>query len=110
MDLELKESHGCDKPWVAKILGADDEHFGLQRQFLPLRVLSMARSGKPKYWGYSLRAPGLYEVGAAGTETGFWLVDGSGHGTTTGSVRAREIAKLLDAGMEFEAARRQTVD
>lgn len=56
---------GWDKsgPWIAKILGRDDE-FGLRREFMRFRrdYSNASSTGNRGIWRYYALEPGIYEV------------------------------------------------
>ena len=111
MELELREGYGAERPWVAEITGID-QRYGLARAFIPLCLLCTSRSGKVKRWGFRTQIPGLYEIRHAGDQSGYRIVwqgtDGELQDCRCSDPRARLIAELLEAGEEFEAARRAT--
>lgn len=96
-----------EKTWIARISGKDD-HYGYAREFVARGATEHSRSGKTGSITYTLE-PGLYEECEAG-ERSYTLVailkDGALHVWDCAADRAERIAVALDAGMDFNAARK----
>ena len=102
------------KAWVAEITGVDPR-YGLARSFLRASERSSSRSGATGDATYDIERPGLYQVGGGkqvvrdhGEYRVVWLKDGALAWKNIDAKRAKEIAKLMSGGMDFEAARQAT--
>ncbi len=104
---------GCARPWVARVTGMDSQ-YGFARAFLAAATTS-SRSGATGDHEWSLTEPGLYECrfprrrhDDGGMRIVWRAKDGALKWTSTSAERAREIARLMDAGETFAAARLAT--
>lgn len=102
-----------EKPWVARITGTDAK-YGLSREFYR-GTRSRSKSGKTGTITITLD-PGLYNAGggkSAIRDLGqFFLIcpglTGSLARVEISAERAREIARILDDGEDFETAVEET--
>jgi hypothetical protein len=100
-----------NRAWVAEITGTDSTRV-FARTFLDATRVERDHFGRARYtrtYTYEL-GPGLYEVSEHG-ERRYLLVwaktDGAGR-YNPDEGRVREMARLMDAGHGFEAARKAT--
>jgi len=98
-----------NRAWIAEITGTDSQ-YGLSREFIDADDIERDHFGRRRYirtYHYEL-GPGLYEVCEHG-DRWFRIVwaDGSKWAVIAAD-RAEAIAKMMDGGAEYEAARRAT--
>lgn len=97
------------RPWLARITGLDAK-YGLARDFLESYVVNPSRSGRTGVHAWEIDV-GLYQRGGTKRDDGLFIVwrkDGQLFRTTVDMARAQAIARLLDEGQDFEAARKAT--
>jgi len=102
----------ANKVWIARITGTDDKE-NFAREFLEADEVekehfNRARTMINLTWNLD---QGLYEASENGERWFFMIAPHKDKGEASFGVthdRAREMAKLMDGGMEFDDARRAT--
>lgn len=104
-------AHMGYKPWAARITGTNPTHH-YTRDFLRAER-KMSSSGKSGNVTFTITEPGVYQIGGTKGENNFLMLrilnSGAEKLLVVGEERVNAIAKLMDGGMEFEAARVATI-
>lgn len=98
------------RPWVARVTGRDPK-YGLAQSFVRANESSSSRSGRTGNKTWHIDEPGLYRIGGTKRDDTcllVWLKNGDLTRTDIDMVRAKVMAKLMDEGADFEAARQAT--
>lgn len=98
------------KPWLACITGTDAK-YGLARSFVRSDEYSRSRSGRTGNQAWELDSIGLYQLGGTKRDDELfmlWVKEGKLVKTVVDTARAKAIARLLDEGKDFDAARQAT--
>ena len=103
-------AHYGFRPWMAEITGTSSQ-YGFAQTFIRADERTHSRSGATGDNTYEIDTPGLYRIGGTKRDNEIfmlWIKNGELVRTTVDQSRASQIAKLMDAGEEFNAARLAT--
>lgn len=95
------------RPWVARVSGRHTK-FGLAQAFVRADESSSSRSGRTGDKVWHIDEPGLYRIGGTKRDDAcllVWVKDGELVRTDIDMPRAKTLAKLMDEGLDFDAAR-----
>jgi len=109
LEITVRQSDHGRRPWMGRITGTDD-HYGLSREFLDGSV-ERSKSGRTADVTFSVEEPGIYQIGQAGSDTGFvvcWIKDGEIEYADTTEERAYRYAELRDSGKLDKEARKES--